>query len=59
MLRHLAGCSEAEVADIVSQLRLQRRLTRTVRDLNRYLSDPQHSRDALLALRRMGMEYGG
>jgi len=58
-LRHFSECTEEDVADTISRLREQRKLSSTVRALNRLLSEPVHSTAALIVLRRMGLEYGG
>ena len=58
-LRYFSESSETDVSDTISRLRDQRKLSSTVRALNGLLSDPAYSAAALLALRRMGLEYGG
>ena len=58
-LRYFSECSEMDVSDTISRLRDQRKLSSTVRALNGLLADPSYSAAALLALRRMGLEYGG
>jgi hypothetical protein len=59
MLRHLSDCSETDIADKISCLCAQRKLSGIVRALNRLLYDPAHGSEALCVLRRMGLEYGG
>ena len=58
-VRYLSECTEKDVADTISRLRKERKLSSTVRALNRLLSDPVHSTAALIVLRRMGLEHGG
>jgi hypothetical protein len=58
-LRYFSECSDTEVVEAIHHLRAQQKLSSTVRALNRLLSEPAHSSDALFVLRRMGLEYGG
>jgi hypothetical protein len=59
VLRYLSECSDSDIAEEIFRLRAQRKLSSTVRTLNRLLSDPLHKTEALNVLRRMGLEYGG
>jgi hypothetical protein len=50
---------EREVSEIFEDLRRRGRLSATVHQLNGMLEQSTHREAALLALRRMGLAYGG
>lgn len=57
--RKIAEASDEEVAHTMVRLRSSKRLFETVHGLNRLLSVPEHSRVAMQALKRIGLDYAG
>jgi hypothetical protein len=57
--RVICEASDAEVSKIFRQLRTTKQLSATVHELNEMLASVHHRTGALLALRRLGLEYAG
>jgi hypothetical protein len=57
--RVICEASDAEVSKIFRQLRTTKQLSATVHELNEMLASVHHRTSALLALRRLGLEYAG
>ena len=57
--RVICEASDAEVSEIFRQLQTTKQLSATVHKLNEMLGTVQHGTSALLALRRLGLEYAG
>ena len=57
--RVICEASDAEVSEIFRQLQTTKQLSATVHKLNEMLGSVQHQTSALLALRRLGLEYAG
>lgn len=59
MAQAMAEASNAGASALVLQLCAEKRLFSTVHELNGMLASSQHRSLALLALKRMGLEYAG